>query len=145
MSIDSARSQWTPPPGRHQVGMGGSMARFLKQRKGIQQTKQNKAMPTSNFYQFKCAPLLSGIWRTDSRETHAFFPRLDNFMPESVDTSKPGVVELATKDITHVRVERASQQVSCCGLRSESAWLTKVVLSLMKCMSFAARKSPRRR
>ncbi|KAL5530437.1 hypothetical protein ACEPAF_6695 [Sanghuangporus sanghuang] len=87
MSIDSIRNQWTPPPGRHQVSMGGSMTRFLKQRKGTQQTKQNKAMPTSNFYQFKY-----------------------NFMPESVDTSKPGVVELTTKDITHVRVERASQQ-----------------------------------
>lgn len=63
------------------------MTRFLKQRKGIQQTKQNKAMPTSNYYHFKY-----------------------NFMPESVDVGKPGVVELTRKDFTAVRMERASQQ-----------------------------------
>ncbi|KAH8094763.1 RNA polymerase II transcription elongation factor-domain-containing protein [Phellopilus nigrolimitatus] len=81
-------TDWAPPRGRHQVSMGGSMTRFLKQRKGIQQTKQNKAMPTSNYYHFRY-----------------------NFMPESVDNTKPGVVEVTqSTDITNVRAERASVQ-----------------------------------
>ncbi|KAI5122189.1 hypothetical protein M0805_007086 [Coniferiporia weirii] len=81
-------SSWTPPQGRHQVNVGKSMTRFLKQRKGIPQTKQNKAMPSSSYYHFKY-----------------------KFMPESVDTTKPGIVELSNgTDATNVRVERASLQ-----------------------------------
>ncbi|THH11278.1 hypothetical protein EW145_g751 [Phellinidium pouzarii] len=86
MSTDAAH--WVPPQGRHQVGVGKSMARFLKQRQGIQQTKQNKTMPSSNFYHFKY-----------------------HFLPESVDATKQGIVELTNnKDNTDVRVERASYQ-----------------------------------
>lgn len=83
------------------------MTRFLKQRKGIQ-VKQNKAMPTSNYYYFKCkmeGPLMRSFTECDYAT--------DNFMPESVDNTRPGSVEVSQgKDVTGVRVERACFAVS---------------------------------
>lgn len=47
---------------------------------------------------------------------------LDNFKPESVDTSKPGVVEVKRgKEVTTAQVERPIVQVwGCCLLKPDA-------------------------
>lgn len=47
---------------------------------------------------------------------------IDNFKPESVDTSKPGVVEVKRgKEVTTAQVERPVVQVwGCCHLKPDA-------------------------
>lgn len=97
-----------PPTGRHQVGMGRSMTRFLRQRKGLPAlTSQTK--PVSSYFHFKCGFKSRPLPKCDRGLIH----KSDNSIPESVDNAKPGVVEVS-QDIStmNVRVERASHNVS---------------------------------
>jgi len=90
MATNGSSARWAPPPGRHKVDVGGSLKRALRARKGIvpPTTTTNKNMPVSDYYLFRY-----------------------NFKPESVDTSKPGVVEVKRgKEATKVQVERPSAQ-----------------------------------
>jgi len=77
-----------PPLGRHTVNIGSSLGRALKARKGGPAPAKNK-LPEKDFYSFRY-----------------------NFKPESVDTTKPGTMELKKgKEATSVIVERANTQV----------------------------------
>ena len=65
-------------------------------------------------------------------------------MPESVDTSKPGVLELTTKDITTVRVERASQQVNRCGVRCKPRLIARPLAQSDEVHVFRGKEEPAR-
>ncbi|CAL1702104.1 unnamed protein product [Somion occarium] len=75
--------------GRHTVSVGTSLSRALRARKGGASTKSSK-LPEKDFFSFRY-----------------------NFKPPSVDSTRPGVVEVQKgTDVTKVTVERASTHSS---------------------------------
>ncbi|KAH7930057.1 hypothetical protein BV22DRAFT_86642 [Leucogyrophana mollusca] len=83
----SADIQWMPAPGRHSVAVGSSLGRSLKARKGVAAPKRSN-LPDRDLYSFRY-----------------------NFKPESIDTNKPGSIEVQrSKESTSIRVERPSAQ-----------------------------------
>ncbi|KAI0952024.1 hypothetical protein AcV7_007953 [Taiwanofungus camphoratus] len=83
----AASTSWMPASGRHSVSIGSSLGRALKARKSGSAPKATK-IPDRDFYSFRY-----------------------NFKPESVDSTKPGTIEVRRgKDTTSVTVERASAQ-----------------------------------
>jgi len=80
-------NSWMPASGRHPVGIGSSLGRALKARKGAPPAKRAN-LPDRDFYSFRY-----------------------NFKPESIDSSKPGTIDIKRgRDSTSVTVERSSAQ-----------------------------------
>ncbi|KZT12689.1 uncharacterized protein LAESUDRAFT_709893 [Laetiporus sulphureus 93-53] len=85
--MSTVTNSWMPAPGRYPVSVGSSLGRALKVRKGVQVPPKKFER---DFYNFKY-----------------------NFMPESVDPTKSGTVDVRRgKDTTAVNVMRGSSQVS---------------------------------
>ncbi|KAI0079722.1 hypothetical protein K474DRAFT_558789 [Panus rudis PR-1116 ss-1] len=89
-SYMASSSKASMPPGRYSVDVGLSLGRALKARKGGQSSKSSR-LPERDFYSFRY-----------------------NFVPESVDPTKPGNIEIhrGKDSITKVSVERASTLTS---------------------------------
>lgn len=105
----TASNSWIPPAGRFDVQVGASLGRALRTRKSGPPPKNNK-LPDRDFYSFRCK------WPTDTSvvEISLMLSCADNFIPESVDTAKPGTIEVKkSSETTAVTVERASTQVRC--------------------------------
>jgi hypothetical protein len=84
----SSDTHWMPAAGRYKVGIGTSLGRALKARKGIAPPKRASNLPDRDFYSFRY-----------------------NFKPESIDPDKPGTIEVKRgKESTSVAVERPSTQ-----------------------------------
>ncbi|KAH9175125.1 RNA polymerase II transcription elongation factor-domain-containing protein [Lactarius sanguifluus] len=79
----TASSSWMPAQGRHNVGIGSSLAKALKARKG-QPPQRNKNLPERDFYTLRY-----------------------NHKPPSIDPAKPGTLEVNPgREVSAVRVER---------------------------------------
>ncbi|KAI9449642.1 hypothetical protein BJY52DRAFT_228921 [Lactarius psammicola] len=85
----TASSSWMPAQGRHNVGIGSSLAKALKARKG-QPPQRNKNLPERDFYSLRY-----------------------NHKPGSIDPAKPGTLEVkpGSREVTAVRVERPTANV----------------------------------
>jgi hypothetical protein len=102
----TASSSWMPAQGRHNVGIGSSLAKALKARKG-QPPQRNKNLPERDFYSLRCAHLLTHP--TCSPQTDS---TVDNHKPASIDPAKPGTLEVNPgREVTAVRVERPTAHV----------------------------------
>ncbi|KAI0347018.1 hypothetical protein BDW22DRAFT_488080 [Trametopsis cervina] len=77
---------WMPTAGRYTAKVGKSLSRVIKTRKG--EPLQKSKFPEPDFYSLRY-----------------------NFIPPSVDSAKPGTIEVRKgKDVTSVTVERANSQ-----------------------------------
>ncbi|PCH41171.1 hypothetical protein WOLCODRAFT_162861 [Wolfiporia cocos MD-104 SS10] len=92
-ATSSSSKSWMPAPGRQSVNIGSSLTRALKARKGIPAPARNARLPDKEFYSFRY-----------------------NFMPESVDPTKPGTIEVKRGNATSVNVQRASKRTGEGGL-----------------------------
>ncbi|KAK7696599.1 hypothetical protein QCA50_001257 [Cerrena zonata] len=83
MASTSSSTSWLPMTGRYSVSVGTSLTRSLKARKAGASARPSK-LPEKDFFSFRY-----------------------NFKPSSVDSTRPGVVEVKKgQDITKVTVER---------------------------------------
>ena len=111
-------NSWMPASGKHSVTIGKSLGRALKARKGVASAAPKGGIPDKDFYSFRCAPI-SFLSSRHLLNTTPLFS--DNFKPESIDSTKPGSIEIKTgRDSTTVTVERSSSQVSAPPLPSRS-------------------------
>ena len=102
-------ASWMPAHGRHRVNIGTSLGRALKARKGAAAATKRNNLPDRDFYSFRCRfllpPLLVSLLKA--------FVISDNFKPPSIDSTKPGTIDIKRgKDSTSVSVELSSSQVS---------------------------------
>lgn len=113
-------TSWYPTLGRHAVSVGPSLGRALKARKGVAPPAKAKRanLPDREFYSFRCEwnsnlpDLLNGI--------HSY-GRVDNFQPDSIDSSRPGTIDMKRgSGSTSITVERPSTQV----------WTSSIMLCL---------------
>ncbi|KAI0775429.1 RNA polymerase II transcription elongation factor-domain-containing protein [Irpex lacteus] len=82
----ASSSPWMPTTGRYPAKVGKSLARVIKARKG--EPLQKSKFPEPDFYSLRY-----------------------NFIPPSVDSRKPGTIEVRKgQDTTSVTVERANSQ-----------------------------------
>jgi hypothetical protein len=103
----TADMSWMPTSGRHAVNIGTSLARALKAKKGAPVAKRS-TLPDRDFYSFRCADCF-----IDGESSIIHYDLTDNFKPESIDSTKPGFIEVKRgKDSTSVVIERPSTQVS---------------------------------
>ncbi|KAK7051335.1 hypothetical protein VNI00_004835 [Paramarasmius palmivorus] len=75
----ASTSTWTPAPGRHKVNIGSSLGRALKARKSGPPPQKRSNLPDRDFYSLRY-----------------------NFKPSSIDSSKPGSIQVKrNKDVTN--------------------------------------------
>ena len=101
-----------PPNGRYKVSVGSSLRRAIKARAGNNVSgtppKRNN-LPDRDFYSFRCRYRATSLWVGLCILT---VRGLDNFIPESVDQTKPGSIEVKKgEDNTGVIVEHVGVQV----------------------------------
>lgn len=102
-----------PTTGRYPAKVGKSLARVIKARKG--EPLQKSKFPEPDFYSLRCTSYHATSSGTraqvyaDGVVSHC---ATDNFIPPSVDSRKPGTIEVRKgQDTTSVTVERANSQV----------------------------------
>ena len=103
----TSSDSWIHASGKYDIQLGSSLNRHLRALK--KQAPPKSKLPDRDFYSFRCTYL----YFTSDHTIYEPNVHLVNFVPEGVDTTKPGTAEVRSRDNNSaaVTVERASTQV----------------------------------